>query len=48
MPPALAIRLINWRIGRTDNAECTFTAALKRMGQEHEPGYFRKYLFRLE
>ena len=38
--PVLLIRLINWRIGRTDNAECTFTASLKNGGQEHHLGIF--------
>lgn len=38
--PLLAIRLINWRIGRTDNAECTFTATLKNGDQEHDLGIF--------
>jgi len=38
--PALAIRLINWRIGRTDNAECTFTATLKNGKDEHYLGVF--------
>jgi hypothetical protein len=38
--PVLAIRLINWRIGRTDNAECTFTASLKHGSEEQELGIF--------
>jgi len=38
--PVLAIRLINWRIGRTDNAECTFTATLKNGSEEHNLGVF--------
>jgi hypothetical protein len=38
--PVLAIRLITWRIGRTDSAECTFTAALTAGGQEHALGIF--------
>lgn len=38
--PQLAIRLISWRIGRTDNAECTFTAALTIGGKEESLGVF--------
>ena len=38
--PALSIRLITWRIGRTDNAECTFTANVTIGGQEHLLGVF--------
>ena len=43
--PVLAVRLINWRIGRTDTAECTFTASLKTTGQEHELGIFENTSF---
>lgn len=38
--PLLAIRLISWRIGRTDNAECTFNAALIVGGKEESLGLF--------
>jgi hypothetical protein len=38
--PALLVRLINWRIGRADNAECTFAATLKKGSQEHDLGIF--------
>lgn len=38
--PVLAIRLINWRIGRTDNAECTFTASISTGGKEQTLGVF--------
>jgi hypothetical protein len=38
--PWLTVRLINWRIERTDNAECTFTATLNSGGREHELGIF--------
>lgn len=38
--PVLAIRLINWRIGRTDNAECTFAAAVRSGGREENLGVF--------
>ncbi len=43
--PVLAIRLINWRVGRTDNAECTFTANLNRGGTEHDLGIFENTSF---
>ncbi|MDI1337758.1 MAG: hypothetical protein PSU94_16365 [Lacunisphaera sp.] len=36
----LAIRLINWRIGRTDSAECVFTAVLIAGGKEESLGIF--------
>jgi len=42
--PVLAVRLINWRIGRTDHAECTFSASLNREGQEHSLGVFENTL----
>lgn len=38
--PVLAIRLITWRIGRTDNAECTFTASVITAGKEESLGVF--------
>jgi hypothetical protein len=38
--PVLAIQLINWRIGRTDNAECVFTATLMSAGKEASLGLF--------
>ncbi len=38
--PVLALQLINWRIGRTDNAECVFTASLIRDGKEESLGIF--------
>lgn len=38
--PLLAIRLINWRIGRTDNAECVFTATLATGDKEESLGVF--------
>ena len=38
--PVLAVRLINWRIARTDHAECVFTAALNTGGETHELGIF--------
>ncbi|MBI2496582.1 MAG: hypothetical protein HYV75_01160 [Opitutae bacterium] len=38
--PVLAIRLIHWRLGRTDNAECTFTASVKAGGREQSLGVF--------
>lgn len=38
--PLLAIRLLNWRIGRTDNAECLFTASLTVAGKEESLGTF--------
>jgi hypothetical protein len=36
----LAIRLINWRISRTDSAECTFTAAVLTDHREENLGLF--------
>lgn len=38
--PALAIQLINWRMGRTDLAECSFTATLQNGSQTHSLGIF--------
>ena len=38
--PVLAIRLITWRIGRTDNAECTFSASIAAGGKEQSLGFF--------
>jgi len=38
--PALAIRLIHWRLGRSDNGECTFTATLNSGGSEEPLGTF--------
>lgn len=38
--PALAIQLINWRIGRTDHAECAFTATLQNENEAHSLGVF--------
>lgn len=38
--PALAIRLIHWRLGRTENAECTFTATLNSGDSEEPLGTF--------
>ena len=38
--PVLAIRLITWRIGRTDNAECTFSASVTAGGKEQSLGFF--------
>jgi hypothetical protein len=43
--PLLTIRLINWRVGRIDNAECTFTASLKNGSEEHELGIFENTSF---
>jgi hypothetical protein len=40
MPPVLALRLINWRISRTGNAECTFSAAILAGGKEESLGVF--------
>jgi len=38
--PLVAIRLINWRIGRTETAECTFTASVTAGGRWHDLGVF--------
>jgi hypothetical protein len=38
--PLLTLRLQEWRLGRTQNAECTFTAGLRAGGQEHDLGLF--------
>lgn len=38
--PVLAIRLIHWRLGRTDNAECSFTASVRAGGKEESLGVF--------
>jgi hypothetical protein len=38
--PVLAVRLINWRIGHADSAECNFTASLTAAGQEQDLGIF--------
>ncbi len=36
--PLLTVRLHEWRISRTGNAECTLTATLVAGGKEHELG----------
>ena len=36
--PVLEVRLIEWRIGRTSNAECTFSAVLKTPTAEKSLG----------
>lgn len=46
--PTLAIRLITWRLGRTDNAECTFVASLNANGEEHNLGTFENTAFILD
>jgi hypothetical protein len=38
--PVLAVGLANWRIHRTDRAECSFTASLNCDGREHRLGTF--------
>ena len=38
--PLLAVRLISWRIGRTDNAQCTFSASVTTGGREESLGVF--------
>jgi len=38
--PVLAIRLINWRLDRTDNAQCTFSASLNQGKNEQTLGLF--------
>lgn len=43
--PVLAIRLNHWRLGRSDNAECIFTAAVRSGGMQENLGVFeRKHL----
>ena len=36
--PVLEVRLLEWRISRTGNAECTFSASLKTAGAEKSLG----------
>jgi hypothetical protein len=36
--PLLTVRLHEWRISRTGNAECTLTATLRAGGKEHDLG----------
>jgi hypothetical protein len=38
--PVLVLSLISWRISRTDNAECTFSAAIQAGGSEESLGVF--------
>jgi hypothetical protein len=38
--PILAVRLINWRVDRNENAVCTFAAALTCGDRQHELGLF--------
>ncbi len=38
--PLLTLRLQEWRLGRTQNAECTFTAVLRANGKEYDLGLF--------
>lgn len=40
--PVLAIRLIRWRLGRADGAECTFTATIQSGGKEENLGTFEQ------
>jgi hypothetical protein len=38
--PVLAIRLIHWRLGRTDSAECLFTATIQSGDKKEDLGAF--------
>ena len=38
--PVLAVRVINWRIGRTESAECSLTATFNQDGHQHALGAF--------
>lgn len=38
--PVLEIRLMEWRINRIGNIDCTFGASLKQDGKEHNLGLF--------